>query len=72
MYPSVAEDSGTDKRSAMHLLNRVTNQISSTIEVSSSFSSLAILVYIHEAFKFVEEHPDYAASIISIDNAKEF
>ncbi|KZR97440.1 Uncharacterized protein APZ42_007687, partial [Daphnia magna] len=84
-YPSVAEDSGTDKRTAMHLLNRVTNQISSTIEVSSSFTSLAISdgpaeftscsffkVYVHEAFKFVEEHPDYAASIISIDNAQEF
>ncbi|KZS08316.1 Uncharacterized protein APZ42_027731, partial [Daphnia magna] len=84
-YPSVAEDSGTDKRTAMHLLNRVTNQISSTIEVSSSFASLAILggpaeftscsffkVYVHEAFKFAEEHPDYAASIISIDNAQEF
>ena len=42
-YPSVAEDSGTDKRTAMHLLNQITNQISSTIEVSSSFASLAIL-----------------------------
>jgi hypothetical protein len=42
-YPSVAEDSGTHKRTAMHLLNRVANQISSTIEVSSSFASLAIL-----------------------------
>ena len=42
-HPSVAEDSGTEKRTAMHLLNGVTNQISSTIEVSSSFASLAIL-----------------------------
>lgn len=42
-YPSVAEDSGTNKRTAMHILNRITNKISSTIEVSSSFASLAIL-----------------------------
>lgn len=102
-YPSVAEDSGTDKRTAMHLLNRVTNKISSTIEVSSSFASLAILgnfkiersffqfdkcyflggpaeftscsffkVYVHEAMKFAGDHPGYAASINSIDNAQEF
>jgi hypothetical protein len=42
-YPSVAEDSGTNRRTAMHILNRITNKISSTIEVSSSFASLAIL-----------------------------
>ena len=42
-HPSVAEDTGTERRTAMHFLNRVTNQISSTIEVSSSFASLAIL-----------------------------
>lgn len=42
-YPSVAEDTGTEKRTAMHILNRVTNKISSTIEVSSSFAALAIL-----------------------------
>lgn len=42
-HPSVAEDSGTERRTAMHLLNRVTNQISSTVEVSSAFASLAIL-----------------------------
>lgn len=42
-YPSVAEDTGTEKRTAMHILNRVTNKISSTIEISSAFAALAIL-----------------------------
>ena len=42
-HPSVTEISGTERRTAMHFLNRIANQISSTVKVSSSFTSLAIL-----------------------------
>lgn len=42
-HPSVAQDTGTEQRTAMHFLNRVANKISSTVEVSAPFASLAIL-----------------------------
>lgn len=42
-HPSVAEDTGTERRTAMHFLNRVVNKISGTVEISASFASLAIL-----------------------------
>lgn len=41
--PSVQRKIPEQKRTAMHILNWITRKISSTIEVSSSFASLAIL-----------------------------
>ena len=71
-FPSVAENTGTDERTAMQLLNRVTNKISCAIEVSSHMAALAILgapsefvscsfqkVFIQEAATFALRHPSF-------------
>jgi hypothetical protein len=42
-HPSVAQGTGTEQRTAMHFINRVANKLSSTVEVSAPFASLAIL-----------------------------
>jgi hypothetical protein len=39
----VAQGTGTEQRTAMHFINRVANKLSSTVEVSAPFASLAIL-----------------------------
>ncbi|EFX76649.1 hypothetical protein DAPPUDRAFT_248804 [Daphnia pulex] len=68
----------------MHILNWITKKISSTIEVSSSFASLAILggpaeftsctffkVFVIEAIKYFVDYPEYAAYIAG-DDSNEF
>ncbi|KAI9551001.1 hypothetical protein GHT06_005557 [Daphnia sinensis] len=42
-FPSTAKDTGTERRTAMHFLTRVVNQLTSTVEVSAPVASLALL-----------------------------
>lgn len=71
-YPSIAEDTGTPERNAIHLLNRVTNKISCAVEVSSNMAAYALLggpsefvscsffhVFVLEAIAFAQIHPNY-------------
>ena len=75
-FPSIAEDTGTPERNAMHLLNRVTNKISCAVEVSANMAALAILggptefvscsffhVFVLEALAYIKSHPKYIQSI---------
>lgn len=42
-FPSQAEDSGSERRTAMHFLARVINQFYGTVEVSAPVAALALL-----------------------------
>ncbi|KAI9551024.1 hypothetical protein GHT06_005687 [Daphnia sinensis] len=42
-FPSTAKDTGTERRTAMHFLTRVVNQLTSAVEVSAPVASLALL-----------------------------
>lgn len=42
-HPSIATDTGSTKRTAMHYLTRVVNKLGGTIEVSSHMAAAAIL-----------------------------
>ena len=68
-YPSQADDTGTEKRTAQHFLTRVANQISSAGEVSSMMAAAALLgmpgetascgffyVFPNAALKYVDNH----------------
>lgn len=75
-FPSVADDTGTEKRTAMHLLNRITNKISSAVEISSHMAALALLgapgefiscpfqkVFVREAATYASRHPNFVDSV---------
>lgn len=75
-YPSVAEDTGSAQRTAMHLLNRVTNKISCAVEISANMAALALLgapaefvscpfqkAFVHEAASFSLGHPKFKENI---------
>ena len=70
-YPSQADDTGSEQRTAMHFLNRTANQLSSSVEVSSMMAAAALLgmpaettscsfhyVFVNAALKFVDNHPN--------------
>ncbi len=75
-FPSVAEDTGTLERTAMHLLNRVTNRITCAVEVSSHMAALALLgapaefvscpfqkVFVQEAANYATNHQSFKDSV---------
>nr|CAH0101527.1 unnamed protein product [Daphnia galeata] len=76
LFPSVAQDSRSSERTAMHLLKRVTNKISCVVRVSANMAALALLgapsdtiscqffiVYVEEAVQYVLHNPDYKDSV---------
>ena len=80
VHPSVAEDSETERRTAMHFLSRVTNKLSSMGEISSQMAAAALLqmpseTSTHGYFNiYVNAAIDYALTeqnIISDNDASE-
>ena len=71
-FPSIAKDSGTDTRTAMHFFARIVNQLIGAVEVSTPVASLALLgmpsetcshgffyVFIKAAINYAVKHPQY-------------
>jgi hypothetical protein len=69
--PSVADDSGTDQRTAMHYLNRIVNKLNGAVEISAPMAAAAILgmpaetctdifwvAYVSAALRYVKQHPE--------------
>lgn len=69
--PSVADDSGTDQRTAMHYLNRIVNKLNGTVKISAPMAAAAILgmpaetctdifwvAYVSAALRYVKQHPE--------------
>lgn len=75
-FPSVEEDTGSLERTAMHLLNRVSNKITCSVEVSSHMAALALLgapaefvtcpfqkVFVQEAAAYAMNHENFDDSV---------
>jgi hypothetical protein len=69
--PSVADDSGTGQRTAMHYLNRIVNKLNGAVEISAPMAAASILgmpaetctdsfwvAYVSAALRYVKQHPE--------------
>lgn len=80
-FPSTAEDTGTERRTAMHFLTRVVNQLTSAVEVSAPVASLALLgmpseicshgfhlLFVHAALAYVLKKGRHQETIDAFDD----